>query len=229
MSFLSNQKEGRSFSPSGESTMTPQIASVLKNTYIATFIGILLMSVTGYIFSDFMLSMGLIGMIDMFLIILGLVIITSSRAENSDGLFWYLLFMAVEGILIGGVVSIYLVNFAEAVIAAALTTAVIFASLSYYIIATKKNLNHWGGFLTVGIIALIVGSLISSLLGSGLGMTVMSGIGAVLFSLFILYDTSRLVSGVETSYVRAALGMSLNIINLFLDLLRIFSVLSGDD
>jgi modulator of FtsH protease len=229
MKFLSSHKEGRSFSPSSESVMAPQVISVLKNTYIATFIGILLMSLTGYIFSDFILSTGMLGMIGIVLATFALVIITSFRSEKPDGLFWYLSFMAVEGVLVGGVVSIYLVNFASAVIAAALTTAIIFGVLSYYIIATKKNLNHWGGFLTVGLIALIVGSFISMFMGSGLGMTVMSGIGAVLFSLFILYDTSRLVSGAETSYVRAALGMSLNIINLFLDLLRIFSVFSGDD
>ena len=52
--------------------------------------------------------------------------------------------------------------------------------------------------------------------------------GAVIFSLFILYDTSEVVSGRETNYVVAAVGQYLHLINLFQFLLQIIAGI-GDD
>lgn len=55
----------------------------------------------------------------------------------------------------------------------------------------------------------------------------LSAATALLFVGFILYDTSRLVRGEETNYVLATLSMFLNIINLFMSLVRLLS--SSDD
>jgi len=51
----------------------------------------------------------------------------------------------------------------------------------------------------------------------------------LVFSGFILYDTSRMVNGGETNYVMMTVSLYLNILNLFLMLLHLTGALSGGD
>jgi modulator of FtsH protease len=41
---------------------------------------------------------------------------------------------------------------------------------------------------------------------------------------FILYDTSRIVNGGETNYVRATISLYLNFLNLFISLLHLMGI-----
>ena len=45
----------------------------------------------------------------------------------------------------------------------------------------------------------------------------------VIFSGFVLYDTSRIIEGEETNYISATLDLFLDIFNIFLSLLNILS------
>jgi modulator of FtsH protease len=56
-----------------------------------------------------------------------------------------------------------------------------------------------------------------------------SAAGALLFSGFILFDTSRLVRGEEDNYVMAAVSMYLNVLNLFLSILQLLGMSPADD
>jgi len=57
----------------------------------------------------------------------------------------------------------------------------------------------------------------------------LSGAIVLLMSGFILYDTSRIINGGETNYVMATVALYLDIYNLFVSLLHITGVMSGDD
>jgi modulator of FtsH protease len=46
---------------------------------------------------------------------------------------------------------------------------------------------------------------------------------------FILYDTSRIINGGETNYIRATVSMYLNIYNLFTSILHLLGFFGGDD
>ena len=46
---------------------------------------------------------------------------------------------------------------------------------------------------------------------------------------FILFDTSRIINGGETNYIRATVGLYLNIFNLFIHLLHLIAVFTGGD
>ena len=230
MSFFKDAKKGREFFPNKTSDreLPSSVMKVLKNTYLAIFMGLMVMAFSGYLFSDVIRAGSFMLMIGLIVATFVLLFITLFRAERPDGLLWYFAFMAVEGVLVGGVVSLYAESYLGAVFSAAVTTAAMFVGLSAYVIATKKDLNHWGGYLMVSLIALIIGSIIALFIGTSTTMVVLSGISAVIFSMFIMYDTSRIITSTETSYVRGAVGMSLNIINLFLDFLNIFSFFSDD-
>jgi modulator of FtsH protease len=45
----------------------------------------------------------------------------------------------------------------------------------------------------------------------------------------ILFDTSRIINGGETNYIRATVSMYLNLYNIFTSLLHILGVFGGDD
>ncbi len=228
MSFISESREGRSLSSPYPNDIPDEISKVLKNTYLATFIGLLVAAFSGYFLTDALMPHSAFLLLPVALSTIILMFVTMWRSESPDGLFWYLAFMAAEGMMIGWIVGLYMTNFSSAVFSAAISTAVIFFSLSAYVIISKKDLNHWGGYLSVALISLLIGSIVSIIFGSSLGMIITSGFGAAIFSLFILYDTSRILHGMERNYVRAATAISLNIICLFIDLLEIFAIF-GDD
>ena len=45
----------------------------------------------------------------------------------------------------------------------------------------------------------------------------------------ILFDTSRIIHGGETNYIRATVGLYLNIYNLFVHMLSLLTAFGGDD
>ncbi|MGK0288795.1 MAG: modulator of FtsH protease [bacterium] len=108
-------------------------------------------------------------------------------------------------------------------------TALIFVSLSAYAIYSKKDFSFMGGMLGVGLIIVIVAGILNIFFRSPIGSLMISGASAFLFSGFILYDTSNIMREYPTDeYVMATLSLYLNILNLFLALLRILGFLSDD-
>ncbi len=55
-----------------------------------------------------------------------------------------------------------------------------------------------------------------------------SGAIVMLMSGLILFDTSRIINGGETNYIRATVGLYLSIYNLFVALLQLLSAFSGN-
>ena len=116
-------------------------------------------------------------------------------------------------------------RFSTVLTAAVLTTAVTLA-LTAYVHKTGKNFTRMGGFLFAGLIVVLLAS-ITAMFIPALHAGV-SAVAALLFSGFILYDTSRLVRGEEDNYVMAAVSMYLNVLNLFRSLLQLLGI-SLDD
>ncbi|MFC1749271.1 Bax inhibitor-1/YccA family protein [Pseudomonadota bacterium] len=115
------------------------------------------------------------------------------------------------------------------------TTGITFLGLSAYVLTTKKDFSFMGGFLMVGMFA-VIGLAIISLIASfffGMDMSVVSlaisGAVVLLMSGMILFETSRIVNGGETNYLIATVGLYLAIYNLFTALLHLFGAFSGDD
>jgi FtsH-binding integral membrane protein len=55
-----------------------------------------------------------------------------------------------------------------------------------------------------------------------------SAIAVLIFSGFILFDVSRIVTGGETNYIMATLAIYLDIYNLFVNLLQLLMALAGE-
>lgn len=107
---------------------------------------------------------------------------------------------------------------------AAMITGSIFIGLTAYTFISKKDFSFLGGFISIGLFAVIGIGLVLLFVHSESANLAYAWITSVLFSLFILYDTSRIMRTHESNeYVRGALSLYLDFLNLFLAILRILS------
>ncbi|KAL7187375.1 hypothetical protein ACSBR1_037446 [Camellia fascicularis] len=118
------------------------------------------------------------------------------------------------------------------VLLAGILTSVVVVTLTQYIFwAAKKgyDFSFLGPFLITSLMVLIVFGLIQIFIPLGkLGSTIYGGIGAIIFSGFIVYDTDNLIKCFNyDEYIWAAVCLYLDIINLFLALLDALSGGSG--
>jgi len=167
-----------------------------------------------------------------FVITMGLLFFVLPRVQDSGA--GIAVVFAVTGLLgfgIGPMLSHYL-SFpgGASIVATAMGgTGAIFLALSGYVLTTKRDFSFLGGFLFVGFLV-VIGFIVLSLFVNMPAMTL--GISAaivMLMSGFILYDTSNIINGGETNYVRATVSMFLNIFNLFTSLLHLLGFAGGDD
>jgi modulator of FtsH protease len=108
-------------------------------------------------------------------------------------------------------------------------TGAIFLGLSGYALTTRKDFSFMGGFLMAGLLLVFVAALANIFLEMPALSLAVSAIVIALMSGFILYDTGRMVNGGETNYVLMTVSLYLNIYNLFVSLLQLLGILSGDD
>lgn len=139
-----------------------------------------------------------------------------------------LTFTGLSGLGLGPTLSHYLSmpGGSSTVMSAAVLTTAVTLALTAYVHRTGKDFSRMGGFLFAGLIVVILASIVAMFVPAM--QAVVSAVAALLFSGFILYDTSRLVRGEEDNYVMAAVSMYLNVLNLFLSILQLLG-LSGDD
>lgn len=206
-----------------------EINSVLRNTYLLLSLTLGVTALTAYYSTFLTFGIGVyIAALVGVLVLLFAVFLTRSSAWS---LLFVFMFTGLFGFAMGPTIKHYLaLESGPAIIAQAVgTTAVIFMSLSAYVLVTRKNFNFLGGMLFMSLIGLLVVSIIGSFFNAPMLHTAISFVGVLIFSGYILYDTSEIIHGGQTNYVLATVGLYLDIVNLFLDLLRIFSFFSGDD
>jgi len=123
----------------------------------------------------------------------------------------------------------------SSVLIAVATTALVFLCLTAYACCTKTDWTGYGPYLAAGLMAMIAFGFVmqlSCMVGMCPGTALhklYSLAGVLLFTMYIVYDTQTIVGGTHTKhqytvddYAFAALNLYLDIINLFLYLLRIF-------
>jgi modulator of FtsH protease len=108
-------------------------------------------------------------------------------------------------------------------------TALIFFALSGYALTSKKDFSFMGGFLMVGLIVAVV-AMIANIFFQipALSLAISAAIIMVMSGL-ILFDTSRIIHGGETNYIRATISLYLSVYNIFVHLLSMLGIMGGDD
>ena len=139
-------------------------------------------------------------------------------------------FGALTGMAIAPLVSMVAAKSGMLVTQAFMTTAVSFVALTAYVFYSRRDFSFLKGFVWTGLIALIVLSLSNYFFfESGMIQLAVSGMGVLLFSAFILYDTSSILRDYPNDeFISAALTLYLDVFLLFEHLLALFGML-GDD
>jgi modulator of FtsH protease len=137
-------------------------------------------------------------------------------------------FATAEGLLLGGILEEYVqAGLGGAVIAAAGTTAVVTLAASAYGVTTRRDLTHLSGVLTIGLFALLGALIIGIFVHMTAFQLAVAVIGALLFTGFITFDMQRVArtpAASEGDAILLAVGIYLDIVNLFLFVLQIFGV-----
>jgi modulator of FtsH protease len=110
-----------------------------------------------------------------------------------------------------------------------LLTTAIFGAMSLFALTTTKDLANMGKTLFIALIVVIIGSVINIFLGNPILQTLIAGAGAIIFSLFIAYDTQNIIKGAYSSPVEAAISLYLSFFNLFVSLLQLLGIFGSND
>lgn len=207
---------------------------VLRNTYALLAMTLMFSSVTAGISMAIGLSHG-VGLIMSIAAILLIWFVLPRTANSAAGIGVVFAFTGLLGASLGPMLNYYLAmaNGGSIVMQALGGTAMVFFSLSAYVLTTRKDFSFLGGFLFVGLMVAIlgmVGMFVASLFGvqvSGFSLAI-SAMIVFLMSGFILYDTSRIIHGGETNYIMATTALYLDIYNLFTSLLHLLGFMSDE-
>jgi modulator of FtsH protease len=212
----------------GSVAIAPEAQKVLRNTYlllaltmvptvIGAWIGMATASViTGNPMLSFFLMLGGI---------IGLQFGIAHFRNSAIGIALLLLMTGLLGWFIGPLLNhaIALQNGAQLVGYAAAGTGAVFFGMATIATVTKRDFSFMGKFLFVGMIVLLIAMLANMFLQiPALALTI-SSLVIVVFSLFLLHDLSRIVTGGETNYVMATTGVYISLLNIFTSLLSILT------
>ena len=160
-----------------------------------------------------------------------MLFVVNRLADSAKGLPAIFVFTGLMGASIGPMLSYYLsMNNGPTMVLQALGgTALVFFSLSAYALNSKKDFSFLGGFLFAGLIMGLVAILANIFLAIPALSLTLSVVFVMLMAGYILFDTSRIVNGGETNYIRATVQLYLNILILFQHLLHLIAVFTGGD
>ena len=206
---------------------------VLRNTYlllaltmVPTIGGALFGMATGGI----ILQHPIISSLVMLAAVIGLQFAIVANRNSPIGIVLLLLMTGILGWWIGPMLNVALAlkNGAQLVGYAAAGTGIVLFAMATVATTTKRDFSFLGKFLFVGMIALIIAMFANMFLQiPALGLA-LSTIAIVIFSLFLLHDLSRIVTGGETNYIVATTGVYISLLNIFVNLLNLLMALTGE-
>jgi len=153
------------------------------------------------------------------------------RTKNSGmGVALLLGFTFFMGLMLSGILRAALgfSNGGTLIAMAAGGTGAIFVTLAGVASTTKRDFSNIGKFLFAGVILLLVAMVANIFFQIPALALAISAIAVVLFSAYILYDINRIVQGGEDNYITATLAVYLDVYNVFVNLLNLLMMLTGE-
>ncbi|WP_337840161.1 Bax inhibitor-1/YccA family protein [Rheinheimera sp.] len=221
-----------SYQPSMHSSTYSQVGEtnkVLRNTYFLLAMTLAFSALTAGIAMAMNFGFGVALVLS--LVGLGLVFVVQRKADSASGIFWTFAFTGVMGASIGPLLNRFaaMANGPELIMQAMGLTAVAFFALSAIALSSRRNFSFMGNFLFVGLIVVIVAGLANLFFQIPALHLAINAAVVLIMSGLILFDTSRIVHGGETNYIRATVSLYLNVFNLFTSLLQLLGIMGNDD
>lgn len=218
----------RSVYSSASQASVLQTNKVLRNTYMLLAMTLAFSAVCAGI----AMAVGITPMASLLMTIGAFVMlfVIHKKAESASGIYWVFGFTGLLGASLGYTLNFYLGVAGPGLIMEALgATALVFFALSGYVLTTKKDFSFMGGFLVVGLVVVMIAAIANIFFAVPAVHLAISAAIVFIMSGFILFDTSRIIHGGETNYIRATVSMYLNLYNLFTAILHLLGAFGGDD
>lgn len=213
------------------------VSKYFKLTYLYMVLGIVTTgvgSVIGGMFFGslvaklFQSNIALLGLIAVQIALVFVVARLSESQNKAIALSGYLGFTVFEGLILSPVL---LFTNPKTLIAAFVSTVGLFGIMAILGYTTKIDMSRFGGILLAATFALTLAMIVNVFIGSGLFGYIVSGIAVIVFALWTAYDNQKLRISFENAdetnansiAVMGAFNLYLDFLNMFLNLLRIFS------
>jgi len=161
----------------------------------------------------------------MFVCLISLACCESVRRKSPTNFIFLGLFTMCEGVMLGTLATFYDV---DAVLIAVGITAGVSLALTLFAFQTKWDFTACGGMLCAVLVIFIFAGIIMAILPQNKWTMIGYGsLGALIFSLYLVYDTQLMLGGKHKyslspeEYVFASLNLYLDVINIFLYILMI--------
>ncbi|OBY53347.1 BAX inhibitor protein [Haemophilus parainfluenzae] len=201
---------------------------VLRNTYFLLGLTMAFSAVVAYI--SMSLNLPYPNLIVLLVGFYGLLFITNRLANSAWGILAAFAFTGFMGYTIGPILNMYVARGMEDLIMLAFAgTAIVFFSCSAYVLTTKKDMSFLSTAIFSLFIVLLLGIVASFFFQIPALAVGISALFVVFSTMTILYETSNIIHGGETNYIRATVSIYVSIYNLFISLLRLLSIFSSDD
>jgi modulator of FtsH protease len=203
---------------------------VLRNTYLLLSMTLLFSAMTAGL--AMYLNLPPFGMLITLVGFYGLLFLTSKFSDRALGLLFVFALTGFMGLTLGPIINMYLkafVNGDQLVLMALGGTGAIFLSLSGYALTTRKDFSFIGGFLLTGVLVAFLAGIGAVLFAIPALSLAVSAMFILLMSGMILWETSNIIHGGETNYIRATVSLYVSLYNLFLSLLQILGIFGGED
>ena len=206
---------------------------VLRNTYLLlalTMVPTIAGALLGMATASVVMAHPIISTFAMLAGVIGLQFAIIANRNSMLGVGLLLLMTGLLGWWLGPILNyaLALKNGAQLVGYAAGGTGVVFLVMGGIAMTTKRDFSFMGKFLFVGMIALLIAMIANMFLQIPAFALTISTLVIVVFSLFLLHDLSRIVTGGETNYIVATTGVYLSLFNIFASLLQLLGIFGGD-
>lgn len=201
---------------------------VLRNTYLLLSMAFIFSAFTA--FMSFALGAKMLNPILLIVGMYGLMFLTHALQNSPWGIVSVFAFTGFMGYIIGPILNATIAMYSNGpqLIATAFGgTGIIFFALSAYALTTRKDFSYLGGFLFVAVMVALLAMIAGIFFQVPALQLLISAAFVLISSGLILYQTSEIIHGGETNYIRATVSLFVSIYNLFVSLLQILSALSG--
>jgi modulator of FtsH protease len=179
----------------------------------------------GFLFPPLMIAAAQHPWVMFFLMIGGVMGAQAVRHVKGVNLLALFGFTTLTGVVISPALYYFSKTNPSSILQAGLLTVGIFGGLTAYVFLSNRDFSFLRGMVTVGLIVVILAGVFNMLFVGSLGFGFAVSVAVLLlFSGFVLYDTSNIIRRYPTNeYVAGAMDLYLDAFNMFLALLRILN------
>ena len=213
-----------SSSTSVQQSLDADVSRVLRNTY--ALLSMTLLFSAGVAAASVAWSLPAPGMILTLVGYFGLLFAVYKLRNQAAGLVAVFALTGFMGYTLGPLLAktLSLPAGGQIVMMALGVTGITFLGLSAYVLKTRRDFGFMGGFLFAGMLIALVAGLAAVFFQIPALSLAVSAMVALIAAGLILFETSRIVSGGETNYVMATVGLYVSVFNLFTSLLSLFGM-----